>query len=524
MSHQEEKRVAILVAGMHRSGTSAVSRVLNLVGCDLPKTLMKPHSDYNTVGFWESKPISDLNRNALLSIGSDWKDWRPFDSDWHASLKAGSFREEAQALLHQEFGDSRLFVLKDPRLCRLLPFWSEVLETFGAEPRIVLPIRNPLDVAMSLKRRDGIDVFCGYLIWLRYVLEAELESRNLRHAYLRYDTILSEPYAVMDRLGRDIDVSWPKSASGRAHAEIERFLSPELPHHQSDDAALPTDPVLSRWLGQCFELFNRWSHGEVCETDVALLDRIRSAFDEATPLFGPYVANCEQTIAQRDRRIEELSEAVVALNERTELLTRDIDSHSLTIEALLGSSGWRITAPLRLVREIVRLVFAGERADLRRIARTVYLRMPLPYSLKIRIKGILFRSIPFPFRHTAGGVAAASRGASPAYLERLRSFAMQGQLTKGWYAGRELRPEETMVGALPARHESFKISQNEHTRMGLARYKPDIFPAARQRKTMMVLHGLLCVTAQSTRFARFWRPVSPRTPPWRWPIVAASRS
>ncbi len=538
MSH---RKIAILVAGMHRSGTSAQSRLLNLVGCDLPKTLMEPSPENNETGFWESQPISDLNRNILLSRGSNWNEWRTFDSGWYASPKVVSFREEAQALLHQEFGDSRLFVLKDPRLCLLLPFWIEVLETFGAEPRIVLPIRNPLDVAMSLKRRDGIDASNAYLIWLRHVLEAESGSRNLRRAYLRYDTLLSEPHAAMDRLGRDLDVSWPKRASVRAHAEIERFLSPELRHHQSDDAAFLTDPVLSRWLGQCFELFNRWSRGEVCETDVALLDRIRSAFDEATPLFSRYVAGYEQAVAERDRRIEGLSEAVaerdrrieglseavaerdgrieglseavaerdgrieglseavaerdgrieglseavaerdgrieglseavaerdgrieglseavaerdgrieglseavaerdgrieglseavaerdgrieglseavaerdgriealrdvvVALNGRTELLTRNIDSHRLTIEALLGSSSWRITAPLRLVREIARLVLARGRADSSRIARTVYLRMPLPYSLKIRIKGILFRSIPFLFRHTA---------------------------------------------------------------------------------------------------------------------------
>ena len=142
------RKIAILVVGMHRSGSSVQSRLLNLVGCDLPKTLMKPIVNNNKAGFWGSQPLSDLNRDILLSIGSDW---RPFDSGWYASPTAGSFREQAQALLHQEFGDSRLFVMKDSRLCRLLPFWIEVLETFGAEPRVVLPIRNPLDVVASLK-------------------------------------------------------------------------------------------------------------------------------------------------------------------------------------------------------------------------------------------------------------------------------------------------------------------------------------------------------------------------------------
>ena len=331
MSH---RKIAILVAGMHRSGTSALSRSLNLVGCDLPKTLMKPVPGNNDSGFWESQPIWDLNIDILQSVDSAWNDWRPFDSGWYASPKTGSFREQAQALLHREFGDSRLFVLKDPIICRLLPFWIEALETFGAEPRVVLTIRNPLDVAASLKHRDGINDSCGYLIWLRHVLEAESGSRKLRRACLRYETLLSEPHAVMDRLGRDLDVSWPKRASVHAHTEIDRFLSPELHHHHSDDAAFLTNPVLSRWLGQCFELFNRWSRGEVCETDVALLDRIRSAFDEATPLFSRYIADCDQAVAERDGRIEGLCEAVAERDGRIEGLCEAVAERDGRIEGL----------------------------------------------------------------------------------------------------------------------------------------------------------------------------------------------
>ncbi len=496
MSH---RKIAILVAGMHRSGTSALSRVLNLEGCDLPKTLMEPVPDNNDEGFWESRPIWELNRDILWSSDSDWNDWRPFDPGWYASPTAGPFRERAQVLLHREFGDSRLFVVKDPRLCRLLPFWIEALETFGAEPRVVLPIRNPLDVATSLKQRDGIGVSCGHLIWLRHVLEAESGSRNLKRACLRYETLLSEPHAITDRLGRDLDVSWPKRASVHAHAKIERFLSPELHHHQSDDATFLTNPVLSRWLGQCFELFNRWSRGEVCETDIALLDRIRSAFDEATPLFSRYIADCEQSIAERDGRIEGLSEMVAerdgrieglsemvaerdgrieglsemvaerdgrieglsemvaerdgrieglsemvaerdgrieglsemvaerdgrieglsemvaerdgrieGLSEmvaerdgRIEELNEALDRRGDEIAALYGSNSWRITAPLRsLQRHVIQRPVSKARTIASLTAQWLYYRLPLPWSVKMRIKEELFRSAPLLFRYT----------------------------------------------------------------------------------------------------------------------------
>ena len=143
---RQDKRVAILVAGMHRSGTSLVTRLLNLMGCDLPATLMRPVPGNNETGFLESQPVADMNDEILASAGSAWDDWRAFDSDWYRSPVAGQFRERAQAVLREQFGDSRLFVLKDPRICRLMPFWIEAINAVGAEPLVVSPIRNPLSL------------------------------------------------------------------------------------------------------------------------------------------------------------------------------------------------------------------------------------------------------------------------------------------------------------------------------------------------------------------------------------------
>ncbi len=104
------KKIAILIAGMHRSGTSVLTRTLNLLGCDLPKT---PSNDPE---HWESKVIMNLNDEILASSGSAWHDWGAFNPGWYASPVIDEFRERAQAALESEFGASRLFVLKDPRI------------------------------------------------------------------------------------------------------------------------------------------------------------------------------------------------------------------------------------------------------------------------------------------------------------------------------------------------------------------------------------------------------------------------
>ena len=286
-------KTAVLVAGMHRSGTSAIARILGILGCDLPKNVLEPHPS-NERGFWESPDIVAVNREILVSAGTkqeEWRadEWRTFDPRLYASPQVERFHDRAQTVLERQFHDSPLFVIKDPGICRLLPFWIETLARFGARPLIVSPIRNPLDVAQSLEARDSIQPPIGCLMWLQHVLAAEAASRELTRAFLRYEQLLSEPHAVVDRLEDALGVIWPRRMSD-ADAEIDSFLSPGLRHHSSEDDRVLRNPRLSAWLRRSFAILDRWARADVQATDTAELDRIRTAFDEATPAFDRAVS------------------------------------------------------------------------------------------------------------------------------------------------------------------------------------------------------------------------------------------
>ena len=325
---------AILVAGMHRSGTSAITRVLNLLGCDLPSALMRESVQSNEAGFWESLRIMHLNNDILASAESAWNDWQAFDPAWHASPVAGEFRERARAVLEGEYSGSHLFVLKDPRICRFLSFWMDVVRDFGAEPLIVLPLRNPLEVAASLEGRDAIDPSLGGLIWLRHVLDAEIDSRNVSRAWLRYERLLSEPQTQIDRLSNDLNVSWPRRSSVKVEREINQFLSPELRHHHSEDKALLANLSLPHWIRASFEIFDRWTQGTTQETDEATLDRIRLALDEATPAFSRAMIANQMTLAKRDRQVEELNRIAGERDRQVEELNRVTGERDSQIEEL----------------------------------------------------------------------------------------------------------------------------------------------------------------------------------------------
>ena len=459
----KNKKIAVLVAGMHRSGTSAVTRLLSLLGCDLPKTLMDAASS-NETGHWESTRIVALNDEILQSAGSVWDDWEPFNPSWYELPATALFRERAQSILRSEFGDSRLFVLKDPRMCRLLPFWLEAAEGFGAEPLVVCPVRNPLDVAKSLEKRDGIEVSVGLLLWLRHVLDSEFASRGQRRAYLRYEHVLSRRYAVADQLEDVLGVRWPNRSS-TAELEINRYLSPGLRHHRSDDSSLIADPGLSRWLRSTFAILDRWSNGEICETDTTDLDRTRNAFNEATPTFNTAIAaarisllerdnqigrldqavverdnqigRLDQAVVERDRQIARLNQATAARDRRLEELGRSVEDrgrhveqlnqaaaerdrrldeleHALTerdeaIAQILSSNSWKLTRPMRSVRHCVRHWLTRRTVKSPRqqhvaiaLGRWVYHRLPLSPRARIQLRLLLTKHAPWAVRVAHG--------------------------------------------------------------------------------------------------------------------------
>ncbi|VAW15575.1 hypothetical protein MNBD_ALPHA12-1015, partial [hydrothermal vent metagenome] len=72
----EPQRTCILVLGMHRSGTSALTRVLSLAGATLPKRLLGSSDDSNPTGHWEPNILIEYHDKMLAELDSCWHDWR----------------------------------------------------------------------------------------------------------------------------------------------------------------------------------------------------------------------------------------------------------------------------------------------------------------------------------------------------------------------------------------------------------------------------------------------------------------
>ncbi|HHZ10643.1 MAG TPA: sulfotransferase family protein [Rhizobiales bacterium] len=314
------KRICVLVLGMHRSGTSALTRVFNLLGCDLPQTLIGADRT-NEPGHWEAAPVARLNDRLLESAGSRWDDWTEVNPDWFASPRAEEFREKAVEVLDAEFGKSRIFVLKDPRICRLAPFWLDVLDDAGIQPIVVIPLRNPRDVASSLQARNDFDPGFSNLLWLRHVLEAERATRGIPRCFTGYDDLLANWARVVEQIRTRIGIAWPRY-SAQSAAEIDSFLSDRFRHHREGPESVIENPSLSRWIRESYAIFLDWiQSGERIE-DYRRLDAIRDELNIASPAFGRLIAAGHEGRKTIGRLRKESAEQKVKLDAAVEAVAR----------------------------------------------------------------------------------------------------------------------------------------------------------------------------------------------------------
>jgi hypothetical protein len=230
----EGKRL-IVVLGMHRSGTSAITRGLVALGVNLGANLMDPSDDENPSGFWEDLDIYRLNVEMLASLGSDWHHVAPLTADIRDTLCARGFQLRAVDVLRQKFRDVPTFGFKDPRMSLLLPFWKDVFSRCDARVSYVLAVRNPISVAKSLARRNQFDSEKSAILWLSHcvaMLEgtADADSRVV----VDYDVLMDSPEAEMRRIAASIALSGDSTAIAEYCGQ---FLDPNLRHtkQQVDD-------------------------------------------------------------------------------------------------------------------------------------------------------------------------------------------------------------------------------------------------------------------------------------------------
>ncbi len=287
----------LLIPGMHRSGTSALTRLLNLLGASLDAEVLPPTAS-NERGFWEPREVVEIHNAVFDRLDSSWDCVWKLPDGWHIDSGLSEERRRLEEVFQRDF-QSSLWVLKDPRVCRLFPLWRDLLESHGVDFGCVHILRHPGEVAASLEKRKKLCTEQSLLLWLRYVLESEMHTRNCNRTVTTYDGLMADWRVTVAQLADSLGIEWPNSIDSVGD-EVDAFLSPDLRHYSVEDrdriASMP-EPL----RGMVTRVWDALSQvvDKPTQSVIEVLDDVRSQLDGLSDSFRPV----QQSVDAARRRL-----------------------------------------------------------------------------------------------------------------------------------------------------------------------------------------------------------------------------
>ena len=210
--------MAVLVAGMHASGTSAVARLLSLLGVPLGWDVSDLH--------WESGGLMLFQERLLRRLGGSWDAPPLLRPGWQRRpdlLPSVARGREVIAWTHRGLP---FWAWKDPRTCLTFPFWRRVL---GGQMLAVAVYRHPLELALAMQARDGFEPSRALALWERYNCDLLTNTVGLPRFVVSYEQMVANPLPTADALRAFLarnDLPTPELAADA----ITTFIRPELRH------------------------------------------------------------------------------------------------------------------------------------------------------------------------------------------------------------------------------------------------------------------------------------------------------
>lgn len=229
--------MGVLVLGMHRSGTSALAGALQSMGFEVgPEDDVMPADDQNPEGYFELSSIVRANDDLLAHFGGSWDSPPEFAPEWANDDAATQFIDAARSVIGELF-ESDHFVLKDPRISILLPVWRQITKDQGCA---VVIVRDPLEVAASLTRRDGLSTLTGLALWSAYNRAMLRDLHGARVHVCSYVDLVESPVKVLTDIAKSLH-DWGELSDDADLSGAFATIHPELRRNTILNADLETE-------------------------------------------------------------------------------------------------------------------------------------------------------------------------------------------------------------------------------------------------------------------------------------------
>src|SRR5215471_14883352 len=249
---------AVVVLGVGRSGTSAITRGLDALGVALGDRLRAGARLKNPTGFYEDTDLLRLNKRLRRLLRVRGESVRLLETDWWQQPAVRRLHDEAVATVIRRFGALPLWGFKYARTLRFLPFWQDVFAAAGIDIAYLMAIRNPLSVARS---RARLDPWRGTqeksdLEWLVNIVPYFRQVRGRRLVVVDFDLFMSDPAAQLRRIADRLALGTTAETDAAIASYAGAFLDPALRHSRHEIAELDADARVNPLTRQAY----RWLH------------------------------------------------------------------------------------------------------------------------------------------------------------------------------------------------------------------------------------------------------------------------
>ena len=268
-------RRCVLLAGVHKGGADALSRILVHLGVD----------QADETGDFADR-LRTLNNAILESAGFEECSIEPLHAGWYSSLRHAEFHQRAVELVEAAFASCALFVLKDAAIGRLVPFWQSVLKACNVDAVVLDFYEDPAGFAKGFAQEFGIGGDAARAVWLARVIEAERASRGLVRANLTRQALQDDWEAALSRLSQHLGITWPAWSTRVRRAIVAELAQAGRDAPGQPSAKAPQADQLGRWIAAAQDVLWRWAlEGEDGEGR-ARMDALRTDFEAAHEPLG----------------------------------------------------------------------------------------------------------------------------------------------------------------------------------------------------------------------------------------------
>lgn len=352
----------IVILGMPRSGTSAITKSLSVFNVSFGDNLLEKNEIVNPTGYWEDNDILNLNVEILNHLNMSWSSLKPVELSAFDEMSLKIFYEKALKILIEKTNDVEIFALKEPRITKLFCFWDYVIKNSGINCKYVIALRHPNDILDSFVRLKGKmvnEIECRrtyvYNLFLSYMLSIrDVFNYHNEFHIISYNSLLNDSQSVIRSMGRKFDIEINEE-------ELENyctsFLTKKL-DHSSKNILNVNDSLLDEYYRLLLKIevneleFKDEGYFHLNKLSIEFDKRIEflTFIDDINVMFyenGEKLSSINQALSNQNHAISMKNKEVAldnanliyeveSLNEKIKALESNVDSLSLKNEFLMN--------------------------------------------------------------------------------------------------------------------------------------------------------------------------------------------